>query len=270
MTTTYDDITTSYSVLAKTERVQIITNKILDTKWQLKGADIQDYTSGKDTLQNFDGVIDVFDSVLIDFERVGFGDVGIVMQSLNNGPILTYSDKFDVIKKDTLSNPGGIYIYLKDVKKKSENGIHHIFPFTGKVTLGHTMDERSFDRPLVLRSGIINMRGKNKIENSYFLGDTEYLRIGDQLEFPKDTVSIGIIAINDEPNIDVNFRTEANEAYIKKPGMKSNNYKISVSRFDQWKNDKDFQRLSMAFAIIFVFTTIFTFIFDLHNYLKNN
>jgi hypothetical protein len=160
------------------------------------------------------------------------------------------------------------YILFNNVRNHGEKGNSYTFPFSGYVSLGHGVDEKISARLPILKSGQIGMRGKNEIDGGYFLGDTEFLRIGDQLKFPNESVSYGVIAINQEPDIEVNYRTEANEAYIIKPGMKSDSYKVSVSYFDKWKNDKDYQRLSMVFAAIFVFTTLITFIYDTHNYLK--
>lgn len=265
----YNNIITSYSVLAKSERVDITTYKELSTKWSIEGANIYDL-DGFPVEKNFRGTIDVFDSVKIEIERIGSGNVFITLYSLKGGPIITYTKANDDVRhKDTISSIQGVSIEINDIKKKSDQGLTHTFPFSGKVELGRIADEKGYgDGSAVLRSGEINMLGKNEIEeDAYFQGETEKLRTGDKLIFPDNAFSVGIININEEPCMTINYRTESKEAWLIKPGMLTNKYKISVSIFDQWRYDKDYQRISMLIAVILVFFTTFTFIFDLTNFI---
>lgn len=267
MITTYNNIITSYNVLAKSERIDIITKSELNSKWNITNAKIYK-TTGEIVEEKFNGSIDVYDSVKIELERISLGNLSIRFYSLKNGPSISYS--MDDIVGVKVEMKDDVEIVINDIKSFSKKGITYVFPFEGEVHLGRVSDKKGYgDGNAVLRNGVINMLGKNILEeNAYFQGETENLRLGDRLIFPDTCISFGIININEEPAMNINYRTESKEAWITKPGMLTGKYKISVSLFDQWRYDKDFQRLSMAGALLLVITSLFTFIFDALNFFK--
>lgn len=261
MITTYVNIITSYNVLAKSERIDIVTKSELNSKWNITNAKIFK-TNGEIVEEKFNGSIEVYDSVKIELERISQGNLSMRFYSLKNGTSISYAIDDNINSKVDLTDD--VEIVIKDLKNFAEKGSTLVFPLEGEVHLGRVNDKKGYgDGNAVLRSGVINMLGKNILEeNAYFQGETENLRLGDRLIFPDTCISVGLININEEPAMNINYRTESKEAWITKPGMLTGKYKISVSLFDQWRYDKDFQRLSMAGALLLVITSLFTFIFD--------
>ena len=265
MNSTYDNIITSYNVLAKSERIDIVTKGELNSKWNISNGKI--FTiSGQLIESKFSGSIDVYDSVKIEMERISQGLLAIRFYPLKDGPVISYS-KDNRIDNRNFRNDA-IEILINDIETSAKKGITHVFPFEGEVHLGIIPDKKgSGDVSAVLRSGVVNMLGKNVLEeDAYFQGETENLRLGDRLIFPDTCISYGLISINEEPAMNINYRTMSKIAWITKPGMLTSKYPISVSLFDQWRYDKDFQRLSMAGALLLVIVSLFTFIFDALNF----
>jgi hypothetical protein len=162
-------------------------------------------------------------------------------------------------------------IEIKNVDSLLNSGISIVYPLSGIVELGKSVDVEIYNETSpILRSGDISMTGYSNFgKGKYFDAGNEKLYLGDCLEFGEKEV-IGFVAVNDNPALQVAYRVEADEAIVRKPGPKGKNsgYRISASLYDRFINDLFFQGLSLIFAALIVFTSITDFKINIFKFLN--
>ena len=257
----FDNINTLFNITAHTEIIKFQTVNKPISRYNLNNASIHvtENYSFKNIYNSFNGSLEINKNVKIEIERISQGDIIFSLESENGTSLgnLYNSNNQNVFKaKDYM------LIEIKRVDSLLNNGVSIVFPLSGYVELGKSVDVEIFEEtnPIV-RTGDITMTGYSNFgSGQYFEAGNKKLYLGDCLEF-ENKDAIGFVAVNDNPALQVAYRIEANEAIIRKPGPKGKNsgYRISASVYDKFINDRFFQGLSMIFATLLVITSLIDF-----------
>ena len=257
----FDNINTLFNITAHTEIIKFQTVNKPISRYNLNNASIHvtENYSFKNIYNSFNGSLEINKNVKVEIERISQGDIIFSLESENGTSLgnLYNSNNQNVFKaKDYM------LIEIKRVDSLLNNGVSIVFPLSGYVELGKSVDVEIFEEtnPIV-RTGDITMTGYSNFgSGQYFEAGNKKLYLGDCLEF-ENKDAIGFVAVNDNPALQVAYRIEANEAIIRKPGPKGKNsgYRISASVYDKFINDRFFQGLSMIFATLLVITSLIDF-----------
>ena len=267
-----DRIKTVYNVTATTELIKCQVFQKPLSRINLYGAKVytlalDDYANFTEVelFSNFNGSVELSDSVNIRLERLAHGSFLMEFESMKAQEVLTLRDSKS--GSDTLLSDI-IYVEIGNIDSLINNNVSILIPFTGKVELGKSIDKESDNEySLVLREGEIVMTGFTSVFKQSFVAGKEDLQLGDKLVFD-DENSIGFAVVNEEPAIQVSYRAMAREARIIKPGPKDmeSGYKFSASIFSRFKYDKIFQGLSIFIGVVLTIVTLLDFVLNYLDY----
>ena len=257
----FDNINTLFNITAHSEIIKFQTVNKPISRYNLNNASIYitDNYDFKNIYNEFNGSLEINKNVKVEIERISQGNIIFLLETENGASIgnLYNSNNQNVLKANDY-----MLIEIKKVDSLINNGISIVFPLSGYVELGKSVDVTIFEETNpVVRTGDITMTGySNYGSGKYFEAGNEKLYLGDFLEFDKKE-AIGFVSVNDNPALQVAYRIEADEAIIRKPGPKGKNsgYRISASLYDKFKNERFFQGLSMIFAALLVITNLIDF-----------
>ena len=257
----FDNINTLFNITAHTEIIKFQTVNKPISRYNLNNASIHvtENYSFKNIYNSFNGSLEINKNVKVEIERISQGDIIFSLES-ENGTSL--GNLYNSKNQNVFKAKDYMLIEIKRVDSLLNNGVSIVFPLSGYVELGKSVDVEIFEEtnPIV-RTGDITMTGYSNFgSGQYFEAGNKKLYLGDFLEF-KNKDAIGFVAVNDNPALQVAYRIEANEAIIRKPGPKGKNsgYRISASVYDKFINDRFFQGLSMIFATLLVITSLIDF-----------
>ena len=264
-------IVTIYNVEAQTERLRFTTLDDNTSRFNILRADVFNYDTDQ-ILEQFNGSLQLNNGVDIDFERISSGPVIMTITHETEESVGNFyaGDSGELI----LEGPAFIDIILNDVDSLLEEGISMVFPLSGKIELGRSVDFEIFGESTpLLQSGNISMTGYALWGNSYFEAGQKSLGMGDYLIFEKeDEKAYGFLTVNDSPGLQIAYRIEAKEARIIKPGPRDSDsgYPISASLYDRLVGDRIFQGGSILIATLLLIMTVITFIMDFSLFRKES
>lgn len=257
----FDNTNTLFNITAHTEIIKFQTVGKPISRYNLNNASIyvtENYDF-KNIYNEFNGSLEINKNVKVEIERISQGDIIFLLETDNGASI---GNLYDSNNKKVFSAQDYMLIEIKKVDSLINNGISIVFPLSGFVELGKSVDVTIFEETNpVVRTGDVAMTGYSNFgSGKYFEAGIEKLYLGDFLEFDQKE-AIGFVSINDSPALQVAYRIEAEEAIIRKPGPKGKNsgYRISASLYDKFKNERFFQGLSMIFAALLVITNLIDF-----------
>lgn len=259
----FDNINTLFNITAHTEIIKFHTTSKPISRYNLNNASIhvaQNYEF-KEIYNSFNGSLEINKDVNVELERISNG---AIIFSLENEDGKSIGNLYNASNSKIYTASDYMLIEIHEVDSLLNSGVSIVFPLSGIVELGKSVDVEIFEETSpVLRSGDISMTGYSNFigKGQYFEAGSEQLYLGDCLEF-KDKEAIGFVAVNDNPALQVSYRIEAEEAVVRKPGPKANNsgYRISASLYDRFVNDRLFQGLSLIFATLIALSTVFDFV----------
>jgi hypothetical protein len=255
----FDNINTLFNITAHTEIIKFQTVNKPISRYNLNNASIHvtENYDFKNIYNSFNGSLEINKNVKVEIERISQGAIIFMLESENGTSI---GNLYNSNNKKVFQAEDYMLIEIKKVDSLLNHGISIVYPLSGFVKLGKSVDVEIYEETNpVVRTGDITMTGySNFVRGQYFEASSKKLYLGDCLEFD-DKEAIGFVAINDNPALQVAYRIEANEAIIRKPGPKAKNsgYKISASLYDRFANDKFFLGISMIFAALLVFTSLY-------------
>jgi hypothetical protein len=264
----FDNINTLFNITAHTEIVKFKTVSKPISRYNLNNAYIHvvEGFEFKEIQRSFNGSLEINKDVNVELERIANGAIIFSLETESGNSVANLYNK-----NNSKIYTGNDYMLIEIHKVDSllNSGVSIVFPLSGIVELGKSVDVEIFDETSpILRSGDISMTGYSDFigDGQYFEAGSEQLYLGDCLEF-EDKEAIGFVAVNDNPALQVSYRIEAEEAVVRKPGPKGKNsgYRISASLYDRFVNDRFFQGLSLIFATLFALNSMF----ELAQYLKN-
>lgn len=257
----FDNTNTLFNITAHTEIIKFQTVNKPISRYNLNNASIyvtENYEF-KNIYNEFNGSLELNKNVKVEIERISQGDIIFLLETENGASI---GNLYNSNNKKVYDINDYMFIEIKNIDSLINNGISIVFPLSGYVELGKSVDVQIFDETNpVVRTGDIAMTGYSHYgSGKYFEAGSEKLYLGDFLEFDKKE-AIGFVSVNDNPALQVAYRIEADEAIIRKPGPKGKNsgYRISASLYDKFKNERFFQGLSMIFAALLVITNLIDF-----------
>jgi len=257
----FDNTNTLFNITAHTEIIKFQTVSKPISRYNINNASIyvtENYDF-KNIYNGFNGSLEIDKNVKVEIERISQGDIIFLLESKNGSSI---GNLYNHNNKKVFKAADYMLIEIKKVDSLINNGISIVFPLSGYVELGKSVDVEIYDETNpVVRTGDIAMTGySNYGSGKYFESGNEKLYLGDFLEF-ENKEAIGFVSVNDNPALQVAYRIEAKEAIIRKPGPKGKNsgYRISASLYDKFKNERFFQGLSMIFAALLVITNLIDF-----------
>ncbi|MFD1293978.1 hypothetical protein ACFQ5N_09035 [Lutibacter holmesii] len=257
----FDNINTLFNITAHTEIIKFQTVNKPISRYNLNNASIHvtDNYNFKNIYNSFNGSLEINKNVKVEIERISQGNIIFLLESDNGTSI---GNLYNSSNENIYAAKDYMLIEIKKVDSLLNNGISIVFPLSGYVELGKSVDVEILNETNpVVRTGDITMTGYSNFgSGQYFEAGNKKLYLGDCLEF-ENKDAIGFVAVNDSPALQVAYRIEANEAIIRKPGPKGKNsgYRISASVYDKFINDRFFQGLSMIFATLLVITSLTDF-----------
>ena len=265
----FDNINTLFNITAHTEIVKFHTTSKPISRYNLNNASIHiaENFEFKEIHNAFNGSLEINKDVNVELERISNGAIYFSLESENGNSI---GNLYNRNNSKIYTANDYMLIEIHDVDSLLNNGVSIVFPLSGIVELGKSVDVEIFEETSpVLRSGDITMTGYSNFigMGQYFEAGSERLYLGDCLEF-KEKEAVGFVAVNDNPALQVSYRIEAEEAIVRKPGPKGKNsgYRISASLYDRFVNDRLFQGLSLIFATLIALSSLF----DLVNNIKSS
>jgi len=266
----FDNINTLFNITAHTEIVKFQTVHKPTSRYNLNNASI--YVTENFTFKNiydsFNGSLEINKNVKVEIERISKGTIFFSLEGENGKSI---GNLYDSGNKKVLKAEDYMLIEISKVDSLLNDGISIVFPLSGIVKLGKSVDIEIFEETNpVLRTGDITMTGYSGFgSGQYFEAGNKKLYLGDCLEF-EEKEAIGFVSVNDNPALQVAYRIEADQAIIRKPGPKGKNsgYRISASVYDKFKNDRLFQGVSLIFASILVLTSLGDFLMNIYKFRK--
>lgn len=258
-----------FNITAHTEIVKFHTVTKPISRYNLNNASVyvaENYDF-MEILNSFNGSLEINEDVNVEIERISNGAIILSLESENGNSV---GNLYNNNNSKVFTANDYMLIEIHKVDSLLNNGISIVFPLSGIVELGKSVDVEIFNETSpVLRSGDISMTGYSVFfgKGQYFEAGSEKLYLGDCLEF-KGKEAIGFAAVNDNPALQVSYRIEAEEAVIRKPGPKGKNsgYRISASLYDRLLKDRFFQGLSLIFAALIAINAFF----DLANNIKES
>lgn len=265
----FDNINTLFNITAHTEIIKFQTVNKPISRYNLNNASIHvtENYNFKNIYNSFNGSLEINKNVKVEIERISQGAIIFLLESENGESIGNlYNDN----NKKVLKANDYMLIEINKVDSLLDNGISIVFPLSGFVELGKSVDVEIYEETSpVLRTGDITMTGYSSFfgNGQYFEAGNKKLYLGDCLEFDKKE-AIGFVSINDNPALQVAYRIEADQAIIRKPGPKAKNsgYRISASVYDKFINDRLFQGLSLISAFLLVLASFGDFIMNIINF----
>ncbi|MBT8316914.1 MAG: hypothetical protein HKP59_04765 [Lutibacter sp.] len=256
-------ITTTFNITVDTERISYETLDKNNSRLIVMEAEIADEDAILST--NFSGTIDLNAGVKVTVERIAFGPISIIIESLNSKSIGKIYNGQDGELFHEATDYLEVYIY--DVSEKTVKGQTYIFSIDGKVNLGRSVNLEIFgESTALLRNGDVKMIGKTFLSDDYFEAGSKELNLGDRLVFDKiQSKTFGFVTINENPGMSAAYRVTAKEARVIKPGPQNDTsgYMISASLLDRFLKDRMFQGLSIFFGFLVIITTLITFVKDI-------
>jgi len=255
----FDNINTLFNITAHTEIVKFKTTSKPISRYNLNNASIyvaEDFEF-KEIHTAFNGSLEINKDVNVELERIANGAIYFSLESESGNSV---GNLYNNSNAKIYTANDYMLIEIHKVDSLLNNGVSIVFPLSGIVELGKSVDVEIFEETSpVLRSGDISMTGYSDFigNGQYFEAGSEQLHLGDCLEF-EDKEAIGFVAVNDNPALQVSYRIEAEEAVVRKPGPKGKNsgYRISASLYDRFVNDRYFQALSLIFATLFALNSL--------------
>lgn len=264
----FDNINTLFNITAHTEIIKFHTVNKPISRYNLTNASIHvtENYNFVEIYDSFNGSLEINKNVKVEIERISQGAIIFLLENENGesiGNLYNNNNKIVFKAKDYM------LIEIKKVDSLLNKGISIVFPLSGIVELGKSVDVEIYEETSpVLRTGDITMTGYSDFgSGQYFEAGNKKLYLGDCLEFGKKE-AIGFVSVNDNPALQVAYRIEANQAIIRKPGPKGKNsgYRISASVYDKFINDRLFQGLSLIFATLLVLASLGDFIMNIINF----
>lgn len=256
-------ITTIYNITAQTEKVQYETIDKNNSRFSLYNAKLINY-DGDVIDEAFEGSFEIKPNVNISLERISSGPIIISASHNKNGSVGKFYNGYD----GSLIYTAGDYIdiIITDIDSLLSEGTSFVFPISGLVNIGRSVDLEIFGETTpLLRYGDITMTGYSTFNGQYFEAGNKKLFLGDYLTFEdQEEKAFGFITIDENPCMQAAYRVHAKVAKIIKPGPKDVNsgYAISASLYDRFIKDRLFQGISLLFGSLLVITTIATFVMD--------
>ena len=263
------NINTLFNITAHTEIIKFQTTSKPISRYNLNNASIHvtENYNFKNIYNSFNGSLEINNNVKVEIERISQGSILFLLESENGKSIgnLYNNDNKKILKANDY-----MLIEIKKIDSLLNNGVSIVFPLSGFVELGKSVDVEIYEETSpVLRTGDISMTGYSSIfgNGHYFEAGNKKLYLGDCLEFDKKE-AIGFVSVNDNPALQVAYRIEADQAIIRKPGPKAKNsgYRISASVYDKFINDRIFQGLSLIAAFLLVLASFGDFIMNIYNF----
>lgn len=257
----FDPIITLFNVAVDTERLEVVIVDKNNSLLPIYGAEIRDYDST--LVRDFNGLVEPEVGTRVTFDRIANGPIIITLEGEIGQPvgnILTETEEI-AFRPDYLAE-----IVIRKVVEKTSEGASFVFPVSGNIELGRSVDLEGFGESIpVLRGGEVSLVGNANDGNTYFEAGTVRLNMGDQL-VAEDPIgkAYGFVAINEHPGMKAVYRVMAKEAKVIKPGPKDDDggYRISASLLDRILNDTFFLWLSIFFGALLVLISILTFAMD--------
>jgi hypothetical protein len=257
----FDPIITLFNVAVDTERLEVVIVDKNNSLLPIYGAEIRDYDST--LVRDFNGLVELEVGTRVTFDRIANGPIIITLEGEMGEPvgrILTETEEV-AFRPDYL-----VEIVIRDIVDKTNEGASFVFPVSGNIELGRSIDLEGFGESIpVLRGGEVSLVGNSKDGNNYFEAGTVKLNMGDQL-VAEDPIGkgYGFVAVNENPGMKAVYRVMAKEAKVIKPGPKDDDggYSISASLLDRFLNDALFLWISIFFGALLVLISILTFAMD--------
>ena len=266
----FDNINTLFNITAHTEIIKFHTVNKPISRYNLNNASIHitENYNFKEIYSSFNGTLELNKNVDVEIERISQGAIIISIEGENGKSI---GNLFNSNNKKVFKANDYMLIEINKVDSLLYNGISIVFPLSGIVELGKSVDVEIYEETSpVLRTGDITMTGYSNFGGGrYFDAGSKKLYLGDFLEF-EDKDGIGFVSINDNPALQVAYRIEADQAIIRKPGPKGKNsgYIISASVYDKFINDSLFQGISLIFAMLLILFSLIDSIMNVFNLKK--
>lgn len=266
----FDNINTLFNITAHTEIVKFQTVNKPISRYNLNNASvyITENYEFKNIHNSFNGSLEINKNVSVEIERISQGALIFLLEAKNGESI---GNLYNSNNQKVLKAKDYMLIEIKKIDSLLNNGVSIVYPLSGHVKLGKSVDVEIFNETNpVLRTGNITMTGYSNFgKGQYFEAGNKKLYLGDCLEFEKKD-AIGFVSVNDNPALQVAYRIEADEAIIRKPGPKGKNsgYRISASLYDKFINDRLFQGLSLIFASLLVLTSLIDFVMNIVKFYK--
>ena len=261
-----------FKVSATSEYLSLFTPDINNPRHILYNAEV--YSDGDLIDSTFNGSISFEDSISINFRKAAYRPLYIEYTSQKKNKQLCHlhfakSDSTLLIKDQV------------DVKIKSSSKflMTHKFPLQGIVTIGKTIDYPVFGTTnSILYKGQITTQVQTSSRGSYKEVDTKDLSLGDAITFLNEEdqstkPGVGLVAINSEGLLNINYRIKAKEAIILKQGPKSERdtgYVVFSTSFDRIINNNTIKNLSVVLGGLIALITIITFVYDTKFFLERD
>lgn len=256
-------IKTIYNISAQTEKIEIKVSERNTSRYNILGATVIDYEA-EELLKEFDGSLELNKGVTLAFERISSGPA--VMTIFSNTEESVGNFYKGTGGELILQAPAFINVFLPSIDSLLTQGISMVFPISGEVNLGRSVDVEIFgESTALLKGGTITMTGYSRLSRSFFEAGSRTLELGDYLIFEDiNENAFGFLTINEDPGLQVAYRVEAKRAKVIKPGPRDKNsgYPISASWYNLFVADRFFQSLSLFVAVLLIIITVSTFTMD--------
>ncbi len=220
------------AVRARAESVVMTLGGAGPRNWYLEGATIA-LDDGRE--RSFDGQLEPGPGVTARFERLGKGDLHVVLQSSDSAPA---GRLLDVEER-----PAGVAARSLEIRLPANAAGLHTFPFSGRAVIGDLVGPQTRLGAPILLGGSVDLVGRTLLTRDPFLAGRSELRPGDQIEIAADEgdsvpPSHGFVRVDDEPGMLISSDAEGiglrTRRFGAEDGFVLRRSTWSTLEFDKW------------------------------------
>lgn len=237
----------TYSVTAKTELIEFITEDVEWSKIPLDNVKVLNYNGN--TIDTLSGAFKINKGSITKISRIGKGNV--VIQIILSDTTSTsvgafYSDKDEFIRDAS----NFVELHIDDIKNRVDMGETIIIPMSGTINLGRTVNYETFgSSTAIVRKGKVILLGKYFLSKDYFKSASFDLNIGDEFRVEEQIKNAyGFATINENSAMTVAYKVFGKKGKISIPGPvgKGSGYYLSGSLYSRFENDPLVKALSIV------------------------
>lgn len=252
-------IATTFNVSVQTELVTYEVTDAVNSKLPFRNA--IKYNIDGDSIGVFEGDFKASVGATINVERIAHGPLSVQIVGKDNSSAGSYYSPYTDFK--TSDAPNFIEFVISNINDGVNEGVTHIIPINGEVTLGRNIAYETYgNSTALLRQGEVVVIGKSLLSNNYYKSATYDLNVGDEFRIIEpQSKAYGFVTINENSGMTVAYKVIGKEGRILTPGPRDNTsgYPIALSFLSKIENDSFFKGISLCIALLISLATIIPF-----------
>lgn len=234
-------VTTTFQVVAATERIEFTTLEPSPSGWLLDSVNVS-APSGM-AQQKRTGTFELGAGTRTTMERAGSGRLWIHVESVDGrasaGRFLSIAEE----PQDTA--PAALDLYVDSINARERVGAPLLFVVTGSVAVGRSVGRESRgNSAAVLRDGRVAMLSRSIFGDDNFLAGDASLQLGDQFTVDSaESAAVGFVRVGAEPGLMVTYRVVGSKGTVTRPG--GGHFSVSATLLDRLRRDPMIGRIGV-------------------------